>query len=615
MENKAPKTTPINRKPSRVGSFKKIYPMRNTPRKPSEISKKPSQKSLNELLDSELINSEMRKERILIENVTPLHFTINRPSGDEPAPEEPIQTPNFKKILQVAKPKKSHTKDMAFLSIQLVCVIIVSSIVAIGILEVYFDKVIFATNYKNYCLFIGYSLSIFMSLDLINLIRFQIRYKTVKRATGVAVDVFEEINDQIKVVPCSRIYLYTQIVVALIFEIGLGYALSLILYHVEFNQVTFLLVIIGSSICKLVYVMVGYLLFRYVVLRFISKEKYINDIAELDSILKLKVLFWLVVFKVLPFCQLACSFTGEIIAAKLPNIRLFLLFCFAYPVLMGFWQKLMSIIDEKLELDLEFLGESYSLMYSVLPYRMIYLAIDDYFIIIMVLCIKVLYKTFAYIIVPWWSLRKKQKEIEKKKKEKAKTPQSELSQLNQRFSSETEKEAASGSKSRKEPKIFNSLEPDQPSQPGQPSQPTKQRFSRRLTKLVSQFIDDPSKDDKLFIHKFMVLQNSDIYLNISMILIVISDKRLLKTEKGLTFGKDADFEIRFTVVSLIEVVLDLLMYYFYGLFLKKSLFHGNYNLYSSFMNFFSNLKSHFLLSIIILYLVCYYIRYYTSFVE
>ena len=113
----------------------------------------------------------------------------------------------------------------------------------------------------------------------------------------------------------------------------------------------------------------------------------------------------------------------------------------------------------------------------------------------------------------------------------------------------------------------------------------------------------------------MVLQNSDIYISTTMILILLADRHLLKTERGLTAGREPDFVSKFSLVSGIEIGIDCFIYVFYGMFLNKLLFGSRFSFAESYKNFLWNLKSNLLLSSLILFLVCFYIRYHAVIVE
>ena len=119
----------------------------------------------------------------------------------------------------------------------------------------------------------------------------------------------------------------------------------------------------------------------------------------------------------------------------------------------------------------------------------------------------------------------------------------------------------------------------------------------------------------MFLHKFMVLQNSDIYISATMILILLADERLLKTERGLTAGREPGFVAKFSLVSGVEIGIDCLIYVCYGAFLKKLLFDARFSFSESYRHFLWNLKSNLLLSSLVLFLLCFYIRYHAVLLE
>jgi hypothetical protein len=138
---------------------------------------------------------------------------------------------------------------------------------------------------------------------------------------------------------------------------------------------------------------------------------------------------------------------------------------------------------------------------------------------------------------------------------------------------------------------------------------------KRLTATLDRFLDDPTRDKRLFLHKFMVLQNSDIYISATMVFVLLVDSHLLKTERGLSAGREPGFLAKFSLVSGIEICIDCLIYVCYGAFLKQLLFRSRFSFSQGYGRFLWNLKSNLLLSTLVLFLLCFYIRYHAVLVE
>ena len=77
-----------------------------------------------------------------------------------------------------------------------------------------------------------------------------------------------------------------------------------------------------------------------------------------------------------------------------------LAFCAIYPILMGLVQAIMDTIAEKIELKLNLVAELYSLFYAALPYKLVYLDIEDLELGFLVLGVKFVYKMIVYLIIP-----------------------------------------------------------------------------------------------------------------------------------------------------------------------------------------------------------------------
>ena len=111
-----------------------------------------------------------------------------------------------------------------------------------------------------------------------------------------------------------------------------------------------------------------------------------------------KVLF-LILFKLSPFIQLIVAFFGEWISIGW-HPRVILCFCTVYPLFMGTIQKVTSIVDNEEDFKLDMFAEVYSLFYASLPYKLVYLGLDEMWMGFAVLFIKACFKTIIYIIVP-----------------------------------------------------------------------------------------------------------------------------------------------------------------------------------------------------------------------
>jgi 1,4-dihydroxy-2-naphthoate octaprenyltransferase len=93
------------------------------------------------------------------------------------------------------------------------------------------------------------------------------------------------------------------------------------------------------------------------------------------------------------------AFFGEFLAKQI-HPRMVIVFCMVYPILMGTIGMLMDTIDEKLALNLELVAELYGLFYASLPYKLVYLDIEELEIGFIVLGVKLVYKLIVYVIVP-----------------------------------------------------------------------------------------------------------------------------------------------------------------------------------------------------------------------
>lgn len=122
-------------------------------------------------------------------------------------------------------------------------------------------------------------------------------------------------------------------------------------------------------------------------------------VSEIEEIFTMEKVIALGVFKILPLTELFIAFLGEWVALFVGS-NLVLGFCAVYPLLMGTIQKTMDWIDDKYNLELDLVAELYSLFYASLPYKLVYLNIEDTLIGFVVLGIKFTFKMIVYVIVP-----------------------------------------------------------------------------------------------------------------------------------------------------------------------------------------------------------------------
>ena len=131
-----------------------------------------------------------------------------------------------------------------------------------------------------------------------------------------------------------------------------------------------------------------------------NKGKMLHSfLAETNQIFTSLNILAVSAFKILPLIELFVAFVGEWFALFL-NKDVILLFCAIYPILMGAVQKVMDKINSKFELDLDSVAELYSLLYASLPYKLVYLGLEELAIGFAVLGIKTVLKLIVYVLVP-----------------------------------------------------------------------------------------------------------------------------------------------------------------------------------------------------------------------
>lgn len=242
------------------------------------------------------------------------------------------------------------------------------------------------------------------------------------------------------------------------------------------------------------------LIFVHTIFSYIKK---IKKNSKFRKFFDFKKTVFLVLFATMPFLQLFVSFLGELIAEKL-HPRLVLLFCFVYPLSMGGLQKLTSLINEKQDFNLEMLAEANSVFFASTPYKLVYLNVEQTWVALTILGIKVVYKLIAFLIVPWH--KKKAQEINKHK-------------VVHKGQEEGDNESSGVS--------IN---------PGRRNQ--ERRRSRRFSTiqtLVKGIFEEEDSYDQLFALKFFILQIFDFSSNIAIFLLVLTNELLIYKVMGYKY--------------------------------------------------------------------------------
>lgn len=478
--------------------------------------------------------------------------------------------------------------DFLYLFLYILVIVTAFSLLGIISLLINFDFRSVYASASNHNHVISHLINGLLTADLINLMMIQTRFRLSRESSGRPVEIFGRM-EKYRLPKSQKIFFLWMVFFMLVTDAGSGFLFRLSIWQTGLTQITFLLVVIALNVVQLFQLMFALFIFDSCIYPFLNQETK-DSFKETSPKRPYKLFFLLGLFRTLPFCQLVCSFIGELIAPYLPDIRLLLLFCFSYPVLMGFWQKLMSVIDDKLELDLEFLGESYSLMYAVLPYKMVYLSVDDPEIVGLILGIKTFYKTVAYIIVPVYGKCKEKMLIARQKRmeEEAKAKEGDKVTADK-------KEDVQGESDSKQIQLKKEKE--------------GKELVVKLGALFKQFFDDPMKGKILFMNKFLVLQINDIYVNVLVFVLLIIDSYALVYVDGESMEKPAEFIKQFGMFSGIELGMDIFFLIVYGSVIKYLLFDNNYDLSSKVKRFYTNMSSHITIACVVLFTVCYYIRY------
>lgn len=341
----------------------------------------------------------------------------------------------------------------------------------------------------------------------------------------------------------------------------------------------------------------SYLLFYPLV-----SEKKVNS-----SCFSVKKIMALTLFHVLPFVQLETSFFGEFITALIirPRFTQFeLIFCAIYPLIMGLIQNIISWINDRYKLDLDLLAEAYSVLFASLPYKMLFLEVDAYYLAFLILCIKASYKTVAFIIIPSFkhAYFRKKKNFENIKKMKSKNLQKIVPENNDlapplpRNCLDTNTTTPQNDKSKS--KLFNSKKSIIKRSRGARRGTVTQTF---LTTIQNQFKEEDDK--QYFALKFFFLQLSDLTSNAGLLnfTLIINFKNSLGFESSQF---DSEFVQRLLIVNFVrihflyvfltltqaEMLLDASFIIFGFCLYKKIYFTKEHNISGGFRSFFMYYK-------------------------
>ena len=481
---------------------------------------------------------------------------------------------------------KDMSKMLGVMGVVLVCFVLISQLALF--LNMNLTSVWGSSDNKRYATYVSFLMNEVMCVEYLNYMRLYFNFKHSSLVQHAHVKVFRKIREAPAFGALAQKYIVFSMLCSFLLDVPLGYLLFIVLDTFELNQIYFILVIAALNFMKILCPYIGWAAFKLIFVRKTDGLK-AEELEEFNQLINQKTLIVLGIFRVLPFCQLACSFIGEIIAPLLPDPRYLLFFCLSYPILMGIWQKLMAIIDEHFNLELEFLGESYSLMYSVLPYKMVYLSIDDFGFAMMILGIKLLYKTIAYIFVPLLSKCKPS--------------------TSNRLSNSSHQPTPTHSRTASTPHTSQTHRVSLTPEHGTLASDQPESRAIKLRKLLRRLFDDPEGMKELFLNKFMILQSNDILINICVIAFLLTDKFVLTHLPDKSMDRSLEFIEQFVVLTVIELGLDLFILLVYGFVLRWMLFDGMFCFYQRFINYSNNFKSHLILASLVLFLVCYYIRY------
>lgn len=617
------------------------------------------------------------------EDVPTIKLFDDRLEKSELKPQDPPPKKQFQELARVpdstqptdkkeeASGPVSHWLDYTKLSLFLLITVIVYSLFSVLSIFVVINNVNIWTL-DGYYWFISFLIVVVHTLDLGNIFRLYVKFKYHCHSTKLdSLNLFKHIAfSQSPLPPMLRKFLWINAGFLLLSVVPNGFIMRYYLTQFKVQIIPFVLVNIGISLITGLFTLLTYLFFKRIESKAFKSGT--AEVEEFQLIFNLKKLVLLSIFRTLPLCELTCSFIGESIVEYLPDKRLIYLFCFIYPLLMGFWQKLLSITNERGHLDLDFIGESYSLLFAVIPYKLVYIGLEEMYLMIILLSIKLFYKLMAYAVIPLWSLycgsNKISKVEDKPKNEATKNIQLKKIDLELRSQrslnrSEIDKEKSPNDTERvkAEPSVkfrsFNDLGPkikmppkitssasddkklleikneeeiDKASHQIEENQSehkmmgaevimkmerrrdrTKSITARLAAFSVKRFFDDPNKNRNEFIQKFMFIQNSEILINFIMMALVLIDKYIISSSKITDKSLDLSTSLilSLTLVSGIELFLDLALYICCGLMLKKIMFAWNYEFTGHLRNFVKNVLSHLIFALLVLLTMCFYIIY------
>ena len=325
--------------------------------------------------------------------------------------------------------------------------------------------------------------------------------------------------------------------------------------------------------------------------------------------------FFLAIFKIMPFIQLSVSFLAESLTGQI-DIKLYVALCISYPFLMGGIQKLTSKINDDNEFKMDLIAEAYSLFFAALPYKLIYLQIDMTWIIISVISIKATFKLIAYILIPYFKVKKfKEKNLREKSIRKNKIEIiSSIAEMPNSQNLDNLKNNQPQKKNRVSqiPNTTKRVNKNFQRKPGR-------RSSTRIQSIL-EFFSEEVRDSKMFSIKFFILQVFDITSNIAVFNLIITAKFIAKPILGYSpmlfppnFIGTISFwtTVSFGLILKVELLLDL--GYLVGCFryYKRVFFNGNIQeIFRGIKNFEKHYKWNIPLASYILFTICYYIVFY-----
>lgn len=298
---------------------------------------------------------------------------------------------------------------------------------------------------------------------------------------------------------------------------------------------------------------------------------------EINSTFNLKIVFFLALFKLSPFVQLFISFFGEFIAVKL-HPTVILVFCSIYPLLMGFIQKLTSLVDEKYNLRLEMFAEAYSLFFASLPYKLVYLGLDSFWMGFMVLMIKAGFKTIVYIILPL--VRNKKNRV--------------------------------GKVSEKKNLVISGFQTAQIKDKNAASLVQDEKCWGKMKKNLKKFLfEDQFQDRKLFALKFIVHELSDITQDIGVFSLVYTTNFIVPYfNKNISFKFPSQFVFQISIWTFVELLIDFFFFFFCLSMNKRFYFKDGVLIHSVFNGFLRQYWGTMILFVFMLFVLCFYIVYF-----